>query len=106
MGTLQDSRQLGEMYGCLEEIDHFKLCPPDPLGCTKEDCGCHQDQSSAGDIIKVTDEEGCHRCMKECPAVPHGIPVACGCPEGMSKTSFTSDDKEYYSCEPEPGPTP
>ncbi|CAE7238724.1 MEP1B, partial [Symbiodinium sp. CCMP2456] len=83
--THQDARQVGSMYGCLEEIDHFKLCTPDPEGCTMEDCGCHQEASALDEIIKTTDAQGCNRCLKMCPMHPYGTSGACGCPEGLEQ---------------------
>ncbi|CAE7359070.1 nas-28 [Symbiodinium natans] len=86
--THQDARQVGSMYGCLDEIDHFKLCTTHPEGCTIEDCGCHQDASALDEVIKTTDDQGCNRCQNKCPSYPYGTSGACGCPVGLQHGCF------------------
>ena len=96
--THQDARQVGSMYDCLAEIDDFKLCTPDADGCTTEDCGCHQDASALDEIIKTTDDQGCNRCLKKCPAYNYGTSGPCGCPEGLQHGCFEAGGTEYCYC--------
>lgn len=96
--TLQDARQVGKMYGCLDEIDDFKVCTNDPGKCTKDECVCHQDPAESTPVMKAQDGD-CFRCLKQCPDSPYGSPSACACPEGRAKSSFSSNGETFTGCE-------
>jgi hypothetical protein len=92
--THADALQTARMYGCEDQLKHFKLCTEKPDGCTKEACSC----GPSTKLTKIQDGE-CFRCMEECPKAPTGTTGACGCSAGFSKSCFIgSNQKEYCGC--------
>jgi len=96
--TLQDTLQLGKMYGCESQVKHLKMCSNDPLRCTTGACGCRQDASKNNENIKIEHKNGCFQCARRCATYNYGTPRFCGCPTGMTKGSFSSRGTKYSYC--------
>lgn len=91
--TQMDALQVARMYKCEGQQAQFELCATSADVCMTEDCTCTQGTG----FIKVV-EDGCHRCLEQCPNYNSGTSGYCGCPVGCKKSSWESGGTTYSSC--------
>jgi len=98
-----DAEQLGEMYGCLSEIEEFKLCPvlENASTCSSEACTCHSGNNAVFfKINQGTFDAPCYVCSEECPTVDGKASTNfyCSCRGDLVKKQLTCGDKPCWAC--------